>query len=398
MNDIYKQAALEARNASIAANRKPTKESHNEAASKHLAAKTAAFGAGLEAPVDEHDQIADAHITAGISCANGEKAKVVLGKELQASAEQKDKQKIALEAANKRMTGKKELQAGIKDSGFSYQDFQDELRQAIQTIPLLTTCPADNKSFCGGPWVADVIIPAHEDGETWEAIVQGADGKLYCVSFLIDSDTRVSLASEPKQVEKETDYDYVFKPEQVAASNASSKESKQNESQENKEEQGGKATALNDNSDDEVECPNCKKSFKLTQEVTGGDNSNQLTCPHCTKPFKREMEANNAAKTFELQASREKAIAMKKYNGAAMEAANASDAVKTMHSKAAALHTIAREHANMNELSAEAMMHNNKAREHVEACEACNSALPSQMPAKVTAAHEATVKAFEAAK
>jgi hypothetical protein len=124
------------------------------------------------------------------------------------------KRNTALEAtAATRMSAKKELQASIKDGGYSFTDLQSNLSEAVCDNPVI--CP--NTSTTNGPccpcWIADIIAPSHEAGEVWEAIVQGQQGKLFCVSFKMGENNSVVIEGEPKEVERTTDYDYVFSPE-----------------------------------------------------------------------------------------------------------------------------------------------------------------------------------------
>lgn len=112
----------------------------------------------------------------------------------------------------RRMANDAHLEASVKDGGWSLTDFQEQVRQKCQAVAKLTTPAGNGNTISGSVWVADIIAPAHELGEEWEAVVNGADGKLYCVKFAIKGNG-VELAGEPKEVMRIADYDYVGEPD-----------------------------------------------------------------------------------------------------------------------------------------------------------------------------------------
>jgi hypothetical protein len=109
------------------------------------------------------------------------------------------------ELSAKRMEAKAPLMAGIAGEGLSLNDLNISVREAITGLPQFAS-PVPN--FVGCAWVADIVAPEEEKGETWTAIVQGNDQKLYAVEFTIE-DESVTIVGEPKPVERVTDYDYV---------------------------------------------------------------------------------------------------------------------------------------------------------------------------------------------
>ena len=105
----------------------------------------------------------------------------------------------------KRIVQNKPLMAKLAGDGVSLNDLNTEIREAVQSLAQFKTAP--NTIGVGG-WVTDIVAPEHEEGETWNAIVQGNDSKLYAVQFKIE-DQEVSVVGEPKEVERVTDYDFV---------------------------------------------------------------------------------------------------------------------------------------------------------------------------------------------
>lgn len=208
----------------------------------------------------------------------------------------------------------------------------------------------------------------------------------------------------------------------------------------------------------DIECPACKKSFALSDEITGSQEKN-ITCPNCKNIFTQTViqppsvsdaeraaqaasaahkeaatahekasaiaksngdkvasvthsniagdhrymakrydsdaasHAANATEQDNLDASRDKQTAVNKYTNASIEAADASDSIRDTHAKAASLHNIAKEHALMCGMTAEADMHSAKSQEHVNACQACNAALPARMPVKGIDSMRAAIEA-----
>jgi hypothetical protein len=106
----------------------------------------------------------------------------------------------------RRMAGNSALEASVKGNGYSLTDLQCEVAEACEDLDVFES---DN-DFSGCPWVADIIAPEHEAGETWEAIVSApGSNDLYCVKFKITSDHEVEVVGEPEEVEHTTDYEYV---------------------------------------------------------------------------------------------------------------------------------------------------------------------------------------------
>ena len=58
---------------------------------------------------------------------------------------------------------------------------------------------------CGYSWPVNIVMPAHEKGETWQAIVQGPKGCLYTVDFTL-GDAGVTISGEPKEVVSKEQY------------------------------------------------------------------------------------------------------------------------------------------------------------------------------------------------
>ena len=112
----------------------------------------------------------------------------------------------ANELSAKRMETKAPLMAGIAGEGVSLNDLNTSVREAVTGLPQFAS-PVPNSVGCA--WVADIVAPEEEKGETWTAIVQGNDSKLYAVEFTIGDDSTVALVGDPKEVERTTDYDYV---------------------------------------------------------------------------------------------------------------------------------------------------------------------------------------------
>ena len=207
---LYDQYALEAKQASDLADQTKTDNARKQAVSAHLAARVHAHALGLTSEINEHDKSVSRYLNA--IHGTQQPAPVVVPEPVVAKAEPKPGDALQATAV-KRMVDKKELQASIKDGGYSFTDLQQNLREECSEIAELNTPPADSIGGCGSCWVADIVTPEHETGETWEAIVQAADGKLYCVEFKLGDDNSVTIEGSPKEVERTTDYDYVFEPE-----------------------------------------------------------------------------------------------------------------------------------------------------------------------------------------
>ena len=316
-----------------------------------------------------------------------------------------------------RMGKQAPLMASIKAGGYSFQDLQSNIRDAVLDIASLNQPAQPNTCSCG-PYVADIIAPAHEQGESWEAIVQGANGKLYSVDVKLDDNENVTVNGEPKEVERVTDYDYVFQPstpstvaarrfalrgkkndhpvtdltdETIASrqkqnpesrdkadvtdledgkdmtggaseSDANSEAAKKAEDDANNRENGGAAQE----GDDTAECPNCGHEFKLTDAVT---DSGYTACPECQSPM--DLNACRTSDVSSLEGVRGDKL-KNNYNNAALAARSASDAIMGGHRHAASLHRIAAEHAKMAAMPKEAAMHESKAMGHDQALQACS--------------------------
>lgn len=115
----------------------------------------------------------------------------------------------------KRMASDKALCASIADGGFSLNDLRGEIQEQIEKLTVLNTV-SEGDMITPGPWVTDILAPAHEEGEIWEAVVSGGNGKLYCVQFKIAGED-VEVVGEPKEVEVISDYAYVNEPDDIVA-------------------------------------------------------------------------------------------------------------------------------------------------------------------------------------
>lgn len=195
-----------AQKASHDASMKKTKASHQDAQKAHTEAAEAHKKTGSK----ESDSFAKLHERAAL-----EHGKAAISLE---SSNALNTDALSAAAAS-RMAADTELQAGITAGGYSNNDVQQAVRDAVCGMPLLNTPANGTNCISGSVWVADIIFTKAGDKS---AIVQGADGKLYAVEFTMDGKT-ATVTGEPKQVERVTDYDYVFNPEKakpVAAAKA----------------------------------------------------------------------------------------------------------------------------------------------------------------------------------
>jgi hypothetical protein len=181
------------------ANDANTEASHRKAAAMHRIASSAHEISGDDELMGKHAGLAAQHDAAAARC------KAAADNRVEASA-------AALfceMTVRERMAANGALQASVANGGFTLSNLQEQVRVAVRAIPALNTTEANNGGpCCSGCWVADVIAPPHEAGETWKAVVQGADGNLYCVEFTIE-DGEVSIDGDPSRVEKTTGYEYV---------------------------------------------------------------------------------------------------------------------------------------------------------------------------------------------
>lgn len=105
----------------------------------------------------------------------------------------------------------KELTAALITTGFSLENLRTDIGQKAAAVPKLAsradgTAGSTNCSTC--VWVRDVVAPPHEQGETWSAIVCGADGKTYEIDFSIGA-AGVAILGEPREVVSQVEYKYV---------------------------------------------------------------------------------------------------------------------------------------------------------------------------------------------
>lgn len=186
MSKLYDTALKAAEDTSAKAHDKNCHELHDLAASNHRIAAEYARQDGDEAAMKKHQDHAEMHGKAAMRC-RSEAARVVLNG-----------------LASRRMAGNKALEASVKGNGYSFTDLQSEICTELSDLALFKS------THCGpGCWCCDILAPEHEAGETWQAVVSGSDGKLYCVQFKISVDHDVQIQGEPKEVERTSDYDYV---------------------------------------------------------------------------------------------------------------------------------------------------------------------------------------------
>jgi hypothetical protein len=102
---------------------------------------------------------------------------------------------------------RRSLEAALADAGYSLEDLRAEVCVAAQAVKKLIT-PIGNVQglMPGAIWVRDIVCPQHEEGETWEAIVQAADGKTYCINFTIENED-VKLSGDPVEVISHIEYE-----------------------------------------------------------------------------------------------------------------------------------------------------------------------------------------------
>lgn len=228
---IMAGAQDDALEATADANGKNTAEAHTHAASLNRIAAEHSSLAGDKVAADKHKALAVEHDLCASRCDAASKNKVGVteedAKKIEARKKLSDgstnqptgetfvdhphqaKDFVARvnELSAKRMGDKQPLMAALAGEGWSLNDLQAEIREKLQSIPMLNNAASGSNSPCSICWVADVVIPQDEEGETWQAIVNGQDGKLYAVDFTIGKE--VSIVGEPKQVERDTDYEYV---------------------------------------------------------------------------------------------------------------------------------------------------------------------------------------------
>ncbi len=208
----YESASAVAKSYSDEANTKNTPEAHRKAAGhQRIAAEHAKMEPTFGHKSNEHDVMSSRHARAAdaIEACKAPASGSAVMKPYYASAAVVAK---LGEISGKRMSLNKALEASITENGFSLNTFQEAVRVACLKNDKLTKVPDRNEggaSVCGGCYVADIVAPAHEAGETWKAIVNGADGKLYAVQFTIGVDKSAALVGDPAEVQRTTDYEYV---------------------------------------------------------------------------------------------------------------------------------------------------------------------------------------------
>jgi hypothetical protein len=401
--------------ASTKANKSPDGdgEHHDVAAQAHGKAAAAAHAEQNQEAAALHEATAAAHVEKASKIRNEE------GYQDPSFTTPEAAQKLQ-SAAFARMGKNAALEASVKDGGFSLNDLQQKIRDAVSDIAVLNQKPEGAQYPCSSVWVSDVIAPAHEAGESWEAIVQGADGKLYCVSFTVSADN-VEVEGEPKQVERVTDYDYVFdmgkdaEPEAIGAAaaaktralNASNPEginqythleraySEKDEKAEKKTKAANDSGTAKDHraaSDAHFAAAKAHQKASMQAEEDGDRNREVAHAHQANLHFKAAIEhndkaasakASNATPSTALEAGK---ASMNKYQAAAKDAMEATGACLKAHQDAASLHSIAAEHAKMNGLSAEAAAHDTKYRGHLAAVEAHkgNEAFKPMAPPQTT--------------
>lgn len=346
-------------------------------------------------------------------------------------------------AAASRMATDTELQAALSADSISYNDMQDSLRKLCQDVPALG---AITQNQCGGIggccYVADIELPKHETGESWTAIVSASDGKLYAQQFKIGDEGKVTLDGDPKQVERVTDYDYVFNPEKakpVAAANGTVAEALEAGTSEGvrkawetrhaamysdveklAEEKSGNAdysTRQADRQKAKYGTPHqdtehaaarantiAAEYHKMASGVatTAGETGRakrhlEVAAEHTKtavghlKNIPESYQASAATETAALSASRASEATANRYKNAAAEAQGASGSIKETHKKAMHLHKIAAECAGMCDDDVAKGKHEAMAQKHGAALEA-----DYDMPMDMAASNAATAAALEA--
>lgn len=297
-----------------------------------------------------------------------------------------------------RMATDTELQAGIVAGGYSYNDFTQRLRDAVADNAVLSKKPEGNQLCGGGPWVADVIIPAHEQSESWMAIVTGTDGKLYEVLFDFDKDSGVKVTGDPKQVERVSDYDYVTDPtpEKVSAAKAArvaaleaavtvtTSEFKPLNGLGDKTVTGyarsisGGTYHITDKDSSLFTRQSGDKRYGVHFSKSGtsgwqhvSDHDDMGSAKLASIDHAKTLKASNATGDPALEATRADDTAKNAYKDAAARADGVSSSIKGSHKKAHHLHRIAMECANLCGDSDAAMKHSEAAKKHQAALEAC---------------------------
>lgn len=123
-------------------------------------------------------------------------------------------------AANPKLTSAvASLKASVAGGGYSLNDLQANVRDAISGVASLNTPNAAAPNSSSSCWVADLFGPVDED-DCWTAIVNAADGKLYAQDFDVDDDGSVTLDGAPEEVQRSTEYEWVNAMLETAASGA----------------------------------------------------------------------------------------------------------------------------------------------------------------------------------
>lgn len=104
----------------------------------------------------------------------------------------------------KRMVSKQPLMAALAGAGWSLNDMQTGVGALLKDLDV---CHSDSETACSPYcWCCDIVAPDNEEGEEWTAVFNGADGKLYAVTFKVGEE--VELVGDPEEVQKTTDYEY----------------------------------------------------------------------------------------------------------------------------------------------------------------------------------------------
>jgi hypothetical protein len=98
----------------------------------------------------------------------------------------------------------------LKIAETTIDDLREQVRSAAMKDARFTKTP-DAADCCTGVWIADIIT----DGDSWSAIIQGADQKFYEVSFAVTGG-QVALSSSAQEVARKVEYQPVVDTSQGA--------------------------------------------------------------------------------------------------------------------------------------------------------------------------------------
>lgn len=106
----------------------------------------------------------------------------------------------------KKPSTSQQISGALEASGLTIENLRSQVAQRALEVDAFTTKAdgefADN-TF--GIYIRDLVAPDHEVGETWSAIVCGADGKIYEQDFTIESNS-VKLVGDPREVVTNVEY------------------------------------------------------------------------------------------------------------------------------------------------------------------------------------------------